>query len=357
MFQRIFYLDFIRTIATILIVVYHLSVALTTFSITVPIPRFDSHANGTYGHLGVALFFIISGAALMYNYKKNLDVTPLLKKRFVSLFPMFWLTYICYRLYLNVFMHIRAAQIPKWRYIFTVVGMDGYLASITPTFYLLGEWFLGCIILLYLLFPLLRCLLKKYPKQLPIAIVIGYLVLLFFDPFPNMIQDRNFLFRIVDVLFGMYFVTYVRNVPGKAATVAAIVLAVFLVQPMNLPEVVCIHLIGISSFIVLVYLSKYLEKKYVKKCCLIVSKYSYAIFLVHHIVIQQVLQYFTNQTLSAFQILCLATVIGILIGLLSYGIDRLNTIILAAFRSCFSNGTTNGKHNYTLQNREGQRGL
>lgn len=75
MFQRIFYVDFIRTIATILIAVYHLSVALTTFSITVPIPPFDSHANGTYGHLGVALFFIISGAALMYNYKDNLDVT------------------------------------------------------------------------------------------------------------------------------------------------------------------------------------------------------------------------------------------------------------------------------------------
>jgi hypothetical protein len=50
-----------------------------------------------------------------------------------------------------------AVGVPAWRLILTAVGVDGLLfAQGVPTFYQVGEWFLGCIIGTYLLFPLLH---------------------------------------------------------------------------------------------------------------------------------------------------------------------------------------------------------
>ena len=50
-------------------------------------------------------------------------------------------------------MHGNNADIPRWRVIFSVLGLDGYLAPVTVTFYKIGEWFLGVILILYLVFP------------------------------------------------------------------------------------------------------------------------------------------------------------------------------------------------------------
>ena len=54
-------------------------------------------------------------------------------------------------------------DIPTWRFIFTIIGIDGYIFSQTglETFYLVGEWFYGTIVFVTLLWPLVRkCYLK-----------------------------------------------------------------------------------------------------------------------------------------------------------------------------------------------------
>lgn len=50
---------------------------------------------------------------------------------------------------------------PRWTLVLSVLGLDGYALPYTPTFYKVGEWFLGCLILLYVLFPLLLRLQKN----------------------------------------------------------------------------------------------------------------------------------------------------------------------------------------------------
>lgn len=61
---RLFYLDWIRAIAAILIVVTHFNNPYLE-----PMRFFVNRPFGIYiGGLGVSLFLIISGAALMYNY-------------------------------------------------------------------------------------------------------------------------------------------------------------------------------------------------------------------------------------------------------------------------------------------------
>ena len=51
------------------------------------------------GDWGVSLFFIISGAALMYVYEKKCELKTFYKKRFFSIYPMFWMAYIAAFIY------------------------------------------------------------------------------------------------------------------------------------------------------------------------------------------------------------------------------------------------------------------
>lgn len=93
--ERLFYLDFIRTIATISILLTHFN-AIYIFSYPEQSDKavITSRVFGLYiGDFGVSLFFIISGAALMYIYGEKMDLKTFYYKRFKSIFPMFWLAY------------------------------------------------------------------------------------------------------------------------------------------------------------------------------------------------------------------------------------------------------------------------
>lgn len=90
---RLFYLDFIRAIAVFIIILTHYN-ALYIYMVP---PNLEKtllivYPFGIYiGNLGVSIFFIISGAALMYTYEKGtLDVKKFYIKRFSSIYPMWW---------------------------------------------------------------------------------------------------------------------------------------------------------------------------------------------------------------------------------------------------------------------------
>ena len=159
--KRCFYLDFIRAVAVICILLTHYNAnyiymndpsALKKAVITTKV------ANIYIGDFGVALFLIISGAALMYTYGESLDLKSFYKKRFQSIYPMFWIAYVIAFSYSFLANKGFIWSLPKGRILLSVLGMDGYLGTVIPTFYLLGEWFLGFIIIIYILFPLLSYL-------------------------------------------------------------------------------------------------------------------------------------------------------------------------------------------------------
>ena len=140
---RLFYLDWVRGLSAILIVITHFN---NPYLVEHPI--FANSPFGIYiGSLGVSQFLIISGAALMYSHEdaEKLDLKEFYWKRCKSIFPMFWIAFII----ANVYLFLRqggivAAQAPKYSVLLSVIGMDGYLSNAgIPTFYTLGEWFLG----------------------------------------------------------------------------------------------------------------------------------------------------------------------------------------------------------------------
>ena len=89
--KRLFYLDVIRAVCAVMIVVYHFPLAISQ-----PVDYFHAFANGSFGMIAVYCFFMVSGAALMHRYRDEdrLDLKNFYKKRFLSLYPLFWITYI-----------------------------------------------------------------------------------------------------------------------------------------------------------------------------------------------------------------------------------------------------------------------
>lgn len=81
--ERLFYLDFIRAFATVSILLTHFN-AIYLY-INPPMPEkaviTTTVANIYIGNFGVSLFFIISGAALMYVYQEKCNLKDYFKKK------------------------------------------------------------------------------------------------------------------------------------------------------------------------------------------------------------------------------------------------------------------------------------
>lgn len=302
--ERLFYLDFVRCLSFLLIFFYHFQFESTAAGISGSSLLRLEPANGTFGNVGVSLFFLISGAALMYTYEDSLPLKSYLVKRAKSLFPMFWIAYILVFLRFDCMVQNPFASQPPRHLIWTVIGMDGYLNGIVPTFYRIGEWFLGCIILLYLLFPLLRKAMLRFPRIFPIIIVCLYAVGTFFYQGP-VYADRFFLFRIPDLLVGMYFVHMRKKVSLPAALICIGANILFLFCYLPLPLLLRMQLWGAALFFLLVYIGYFIRWKWVKKAVSFVSSISYAAFLLHHVIINRLVGLFAGQALGGLRTLFL----------------------------------------------------
>ena len=76
-------------------------------------------------------------------------------KRWKAVYPSFYIAYIMLFIWYIRFNRTFFTGRSPLTLVFTVLGMDGYLAGAVPTWYILGEWFLGAIILCYVLYPLI----------------------------------------------------------------------------------------------------------------------------------------------------------------------------------------------------------
>ncbi len=201
---------------------------------------------------------------------------------------MFWIAFILASLF-NFFQTKSFPQgVPKSHLIYSILGVDQMVANFgISTFSVVGEWFLGVIILIYLVFPLLRFLILRFPKSTAIITIIVWLPCLYFTPasFP---ETCCFLYDIPIVMIGMYFVRYIKRVPLPVCLISLGVFIAnsFLQLPVN--EIFMIAVISSSAFFILVYLSKFINFQPVRVVTGTLSKYSYAVFLIHHFIYLQV---------------------------------------------------------------------
>ena len=146
-------LDLVRLAALLPVLCYHFCIEAARSGFAVP-AALIGRGMADWVEGGLAWFFLLSGAALCLQWQGRFAWRPYLAGRAAAMYPAFWLGFAVLFLYGEV-LHGNNPDVPRWRVVFSVLGLDGYLAPLTATFYKIGEWFLGVILLLYLVFPLL----------------------------------------------------------------------------------------------------------------------------------------------------------------------------------------------------------
>lgn len=303
--ERLKYVDVIRFIAVCLIVISHFNLSLPVADISIygnPYLVKSEFLHGSFGTLGVSLFFIISGVTLYYNYGDEIDVKQFMKKRFLGIYPTFWCSYIL--VFLILFFKNKQfwfVDVPKWRFGLTLLGMDGYFRYLGNNFYLIGEWFLGCIIIFYILFPVLRICVNKYPLPTVVLAVILYVLTAVCNPFKVGIT-YNIIIRICDFLFGMLWAKYMRD---RRVNVKVFLLSILYLMTSSLigkvgVSIFIITIFGWALFIALVFLFERIDfsKAYIIK---LIGKYSYEIFLLHHVCISLYVNNFRGHDYSLYE--------------------------------------------------------
>lgn len=284
--KRLFYLDLVRALATVMIVLVHFNNPfLQPSSYLVTQQPFGIYLGG----LGVSLFLIISGAALALTYQRPINLKTFYWKRFKGIYPSFWIAWILATLYFFVARGgVPANACPPKSMIFTVLGVDGLLANFNiRTCYLLGEWFLGLIVMYYLVFPILLWMIDKAPKSSAVILagIWGGSILLLehFNVYAAAVLLPT---RILELTVGIYFMKYWKRFPLWVTPFALGILA-FSSYFSEFDENYITTFVGFAAFVLLVQVARFLDHQAIRSVVALISKYSYEIFLVHHVVIMQ----------------------------------------------------------------------
>lgn len=210
------------------------------------------------GDFGSSLFFIVSGASLALTVPAEQNPAQFYKRRARAVYPLFWLAWFVVFSYRFVAHPGSFGGARTVTLVLTLLGLDNFAVAagwVGTDFACVGEWFLGSILFLYLLFPLLQRGLRKKPWltwALTLAVCIP-VHLLGWDA-------RLVAVHIPEFLFGMTFLT----------------------------------LAGRTRYI----LAPLLDRPWPRAVGAQLAKISYAVFLVHHVLIQELAAHFDLAVLS-----------------------------------------------------------
>jgi peptidoglycan/LPS O-acetylase OafA/YrhL len=139
--------------------------------------------------------------------------------------------------------------------------------------------------------------------------------------------DRNFFTRLPDFIFGMYCFQYVKKI-NIYQFIGAIFICLFvLFTGLKIPIMYHITIVGFSLFIILAFIGQHIHQESIKNMFMPISKYSYAIFLVHHVILYQLMAKFKGMTISAIESYCLFTIACILIAIISWYLYKMHSKI------------------------------
>lgn len=325
--KRKIYIDLIRSFSVCLIFLYHFDIVRLGASNPV-LYRF---ANGNWGNIGVFLFFMISGNCLMYKYEYEFEWKDFLKNRISKILVPFWICYIL--VFLFRFWQTKSfPEIPFYRFGLTIVGMDGYFAYKIENFYLIGEWFLGSILFLYLLFPIMRYCVKK---SLPITIGILFAlnIILYYNNFFGFFvitPNRNLLTGLFYFVLGIGTETFEKRinklnnrwrmlVKGFIYGIGIIIICIKL--PIN--EYLISILLTVVIFLFFIDIEKMVKWEAIGRVSQWLSQNSYVIFLMHHVIINSVLDHFAGNVYSFKGRFCVFAICILLLWLVTESIQKL----------------------------------
>ena len=309
--EKIVAIDFIRAVCAVGIILYHISCYSSLYAPKV----LYRYANGGFGTVFVAVFFIVSGGVLYHNYQNVANLRQFYYKRWKSIFPMFYITWGYFYLK-NV---LEAGSLfycgKPVSMLLTVFGMDGYFAYKGLNYYLVGEWFLGAIVFLYMLYPLFAKLINRFGWKVLFGMIplwIWQIETAFFTISPgcNLIHCSS-LFMIGMLIF-KYKVFRMKPVSWICAAVSIFLLFV----PIPGKDVYKSIALGISLFFVLFVMGDLLMKVPVLRIGIsFVGGLTFNMFLVQNRVGSYVVNRFPHMTVGGLiKVIVVTMVLCILSG-------------------------------------------
>lgn len=341
--KRVLYLDLIRVVCFLMVTSFHFAIAVWDFSIDAAVDFYRDVISIGWGAIATSCFFMVSGAALIYRYKDNFSLKDFYKKRFFGLYPLFWLAYLF--VFLEFFYHYRSMPaVPKINFLFTVIGMDGYFLDWIPTFYMLGEWFLGALIMLYLLFPFYRMVMRRCKYILPTVFFVASVALVYYNPFPMAI-DKNLIVCSMYFVLGM-LIEMLRESPRRAVRVgrriaALIGVLVFVVAfALDIRGYCCslniLHqvrfVLSMLFYLILMEAAEWVRSERFKNLIVAIGKHSYAYFLVHHVFLERYISHFSWVPMSGSNTLLLFVTSVAYIYCLAVGLDKIYAALMRSLR-------------------------
>ncbi|EFB76662.1 hypothetical protein SUBVAR_05039 [Subdoligranulum variabile DSM 15176] len=279
--------------ALVSILIIHFNATVTGY-FTLPHKLFASVLPfGIYlGDFGSSLFFIVSGAALALTVPDNQSPATFYKKRAKAIYPLFWLAWaICFSLrFLEKPGYYAAAKSPTL--LLTVLGLDNFAVAagwVGVDFACVGEWFLGSILFLYLLFPLLFRGLRRKPWLTWMASIAICLMIHLAGWDAHLVA-----IHVLEFLFGMQYLQ--MTFKGKVGV--SLLCAVGTIFLAGFDSKITCALFSVMIFAVLAGVSRFLEYPWMRILCARLAKISYAVFLVHHVLIQRMAEQFDLAALS-----------------------------------------------------------
>lgn len=140
-----------------------------------------------YANIGLCLFFFVSAYVLYYNYESlesASDIVNFFRKRAKRIYPLYWVAFI-------VLIFI----IDKYFFANSIIGFLGLQGFFPETYYVNTTylWFIGIIIIYYLIYPILirpKSLINKFSMAAAIFLIFSLI---------------SINFHVVNVKFFLYY--------------------------------------------------------------------------------------------------------------------------------------------------------
>lgn len=335
--KRIYCFDLLKIISIFIVFMHHIMMDLYVVHPMHNLKILEDliiRPNMNLGMIACGLFVLISGATLALSGREE-EPLAFYKRRLIRVLIPFYIAYLIYFIirvltYNTIFIY---GGVPKWRFIFTIMGMDEYLsANGIRTFTLgIGEWFLGCIILCYLVYPFLYKAHKKNKYLTFTLMTIWFLFINFnYGRFHFTIASHmNFLSQVYNFYLGILLIdkpTLSKLKKWLLIITIPIILFLYFYKPLiMLPDNIKTTIALVAIIITFYELEGVISSfEWLKSFTVFFNKISLEIYLVHHFVIYQVDYILGYRQLSGIQTLLVIVFDLIMTVILAMVVEKLS---------------------------------
>lgn len=306
--QRLVGYDLIRILSCVFVMTVHFNAAVCGYAgglFLYPneiIPNFWAGGKVYLGTLGNVLFFLLSGASLMLSNREPIhNPAVFYQKRLLSLYPSFWIAFSVAACVDFLSTKGIPAGTPL-QLLAALSGLEGYLSQLGlagAVYYKLGEWFLGAIILLYLIFPGVHRCLNRAPI-FTCVVCSGMYIAGLWTIYRNLPHCgyTSLLICLPEMVLGMVYVRYdLRNRPRLSLGICLGTLAVVGLLHRYLMADFLALLMAVSIFLILMVCARWVTSPRVTATLASAAKLTYPLFLVHHWLVYKLVQGFDLSSL------------------------------------------------------------